>query len=398
MSEQITDSILPSDPGCDVGYKEILSRLISFNTTSHLSNLPLIDFVRGYLSGHGIKSQIFLDEPTQKASLHALIGPCLEGGIGLSGHTDVVPVTGQSWTVAPFQLFANNGRLYGRGTTDMKGFLACVLANVPHFNRLDLKRPLHILFSYDEEVGCTGVRPMISRMGKDFPKPGFVIVGEPTNLNVVDAHKGPGLWRLTITGRSAHSSMPDLGVNAIAYTGLIMNEIAKISGELEENSRDERFDPPYSSLQITTIKGGSATNIVPARCELAFNVRAVPGFEISQVEKRLHQFALEKILPQMRKIASEADIDLVLTNQVPAFDAPKNSPAVSLALAIREQKDTFAVSYATEASLFEEAGASSVVCGPGNIAQAHTKDGWIEESELDRCMLFLKQLGDHACV
>jgi len=398
MPQQTTDSILTSLSGCDVGYKEILTRLVSFDTTSRLSNLPLIDFVRGYLCGHGIESQIFLDESGQKASLHALIGPCQEGGIGLSGHTDVVPVSGQNWTVEPFKLTARDGRLYGRGTTDMKGFLACVLANVPHFKRLDLKKPLHILFSYDEEVGCTGVRPMISRMGKDFPKPGIVIVGEPTNLNVVDAHKGPGLWRLTITGRSAHSSMPALGVNAITFTGLIMNEIAKLSGELEERSRDERFDPPYSSLQITTIKGGSATNIVPARCELAFNVRAVPGFDILQVEERLRQFILEKCLPQMRKIASEADIDLVLTNQVPAFDVPKKSPAVSLALAIRGQKDTFAVSYATEASLFEEAGASSVVCGPGNIAQAHTKDEWIEESELDRCMLFLKRLADHACV
>ncbi len=382
----------------EFSYKEILARLISFDTTSHLSNLPLIEYVRSFLAEHDVESQLFLDDAGEKASLHAIIGPKTDGGIGLSGHTDVVPVLGQNWTVEPFQLTARKNRLYGRGTTDMKGFLACVLACVPQFKRLDLVKPIHILFSYDEEVGCTGVRPMIARMGKDFPMPGVVIVGEPTNLKVVDAHKGPGLWTLQIKGRSAHSSMPGLGVNAISYAGLFMEELACFARELEANSRDERFDPPFTTLQVTTISGGSATNIVPAGCELKFNARALPGYDIQDIENRLLAFIKGRCLPEMHSIAPEADMNLKLTHQVPPFSASSNSPAVALALALRESNETFAVSYATEAGLFEEAGAPSVVCGPGSIAQAHTVDEWIEETELESCLAFLNRLAEKACV
>lgn len=381
----------------DASYKDILERLVAFDTTSQKTNLPLLAYVTDFLASHGVASQTFPDPTGQKANLHALIGPAIEGGLGLSGHTDVVPVDNQVWTRDPFTLSFEDGRYFGRGTTDMKGFLACVLASVPYFTKCKLKRPVHILFSYDEEIGCIGVRGLIEQMGNAFARPDMVIVGEPTRLHAVDAHKGPGRWRVVVSGRSAHSSMPSLGVNAIYYGGLILEELAAIGRDFEEASRDARFDPPSSTLQVTTISGGSASNIVPATCEIGFGVRALPGFDIGKVERRLRSFFETQCLPRMRAVAEEADISIELVNHVPPFLAAENSPAVSLALSAIQQNETLAVSYATEAGLFEEAGAPSVVCGPGDIAQAHTADEWIEDRELRSCMDFLKRSVEIAC-
>jgi len=267
---------------------------------------------------------------------------------------------------------------------------------VPDFKRRNLKTPIHIAFSYDEEIGCVGVRPMIAQLGGALPRPRMVFVGEPTSMTVVDAHKGPVRWQITITGRAAHSSMAPLGVNAIHHANHVIAELMRLEEELKSTTRDNRFDPPYATLQITEISGGTASNIVPITCGLGFEIRATPGLDIEAIEARLNRFVNETCLPSMRAIAPEAEIDISLSNKVPPFGAGAGQEVVSLAMKLAGQNDTHAVSYATEAGLFQDAGAPAVVCGPGNIAQAHTANEWIETSELQKCLGFLKRLADWA--
>jgi acetylornithine deacetylase len=375
---------------------ELLARLVSFDTTSHKSNLQLIRFVEDYLLQHGVVSQIVPTADGEKASLYATVGPAAVPGIALSGHTDVVPVDGQLWTSDPFIVAERNGKLYGRGTADMKGFLACALAAVPEYLERQLAVPIHLAFSYDEEIGCLGVRPMIAEFGGRLVKPRMVLVGEPTSMSVVDSHKGPVRWHVEIKGRAAHSSMAPLGVNAIAVAGKLLRELSDIEHELKLRPQDTRFDPPYATLQVTRIVGGTATNIVPVSCRLDFDVRAIPGVDISAIDRRIHAFAANVCLPEMRKVAPEAAIDIAIANQVPPFSAGSNSEVVALVLNLAGQNETHAVSYATEAGLFQVAGSPAVVIGPGDIAQAHTADEWIAKDQIDKCSAFLARLGDWA--
>jgi acetylornithine deacetylase len=371
--------------------KELLARLVAFDTTSHKSNIPLIRFVEDYLAGHGIDSHRVPTADGQKASLFATIGPAGVGGVALSGHTDVVPVAGQNWDTDPFTLTERGGKLYGRGTCDMKGYLACALALVPQLEPRKLKVPFHIAFSYDEEVGCTGVRPMIAELGNSLPRPRMVFVGEPTGMAVVDAHKGPVRWRVELTGRAAHSSMPHLGVNAIAYAGRLIAELARMEEELKADARDERFDPPWTSLQVTQIEGGTASNIVPVPCWFGWETRGLPGFDPMVLEARLRRFAMESCLREMRRTAPEADISIEIINRVPAYAADKGE-IVPLALQLAGQNETFAVSYCTEAGLFQDGGAPAVVVGPGHIAQAHTANEFVAVEDLEKCLRFLEHL------
>jgi acetylornithine deacetylase len=376
--------------------KDLLARLVAFDTTSHKSNLPLIRFVEDYLRQHGVESTLVPTPDGQKASLFATIGPTGVGGVALSGHTDVVPVEGQAWSSDPFTLVERGGRLYGRGACDMKGYLACVLAMVPELRARNLATPVHIAFSYDEEVGCTGVRPMVAELGASLPLPRMVLVGEPTGMAVVDSHKGPMRWTVHLTGKAAHSSMPHLGVNAVSYAGRLLGELARIEAELEESSRDERFDPPYTTLQITQFAGGTASNIVPAACWFGWEIRRLPGFDAAALDARFRRFAEEQCVVPMRQAAPEAGVRIELVNEVPPFLADAGSPVVPLTLKLAQQNDTFAVCYATEASLFQQGGAPAVVCGPGHIAQAHTPDEYLALSELEKCLAFLARVADWA--
>ena len=375
--------------------KELLAKLVSFDTTSRNSNLPIIDFIESYLAKHDVESTRVPDETGNWSSLFATIGPEGVSGIGLSAHTDVVPVDGQDWDTDPFELVEKGTKLYGRGSCDMKGFVACVLAKVPEYKTRALKTPIHIVFSYDEEIGCTGVRPMIAEMGDRLIKPRMVVVGEPTNMSVVDAHKGPVRWSVDITGRPAHSSMAPLGVNSIAVAGELIVELGKIERDLMNGPQDERFTPPYTTLQVTEIKGGNASNIVPETTWFGWEIRAMPGTDPDAIEARLRAKA-DELLPAMREIAPEADIKIQRTNDVPAFAADPESDVLTMALKLAEQNETFAVSHATEASLFHQVGALSVVCGPGDIAQAHTANEWIEIAELEKCLGFLGRVGEWA--
>lgn len=376
--------------------KEILARLVGFDTTSHKSNIELVDYVEHLLRHNGVTSERVVNEDGTKASLFASIGPSGMSGIALSGHTDVVPVEGQVWSSDPFALRQDGERLFGRGTTDMKGFLACCLAAVPDFQNRNLKTPIQLAFSYDEETGCTGVRPMLAAFGETLIRPKLAIVGEPSRMTVVDAHKGPVRWQVKVTGRAAHSSMAPLGVNAVTAAAQVIAELGRIETELRATSQNERFDPPYSTLQVTMIDGGTAANIVPDTCHLVFDVRAIEGLDVNAIETRLQSFCEDELLPPMQAIAPETAIEIIRTNEVPPYSATEGSPAVALALHLAEQNETFAVSYATEAGLFQTSGVPAVICGPGDIAQAHTADEWIAESELAKCRAFMTRLADWA--
>ena len=376
--------------------KELLARLVAFDTESAKSNIALIRFVEDYLAQHGIASARVPTPDGEKASLFATIGPSDRPGLALSGHTDVVPVAGQRWDSDPFTLTERDGRLYGRGSCDMKGYLACALAMVPQFKSRRLNLPIHLAFSYDEEVGCTGVRPMIAELGKRLPLPRMVFVGEPTEMGVVDAHKGPVRWRVELTGRAAHSSMPHYGVNAIAYAGRLLGELLRMEEDLKAGAQDPRFDPPWTTLQITQIDGGTASNVVPVPCWFGWEIRALPGFDPMLLDRRLRTFAETHCLPEMRRIAPEAQIGIAATNQVAAYAADAGSGIVPLALQLAGQNETYAVSYCTEAGLFQGGGAPAIVCGPGNIAQAHTANEFVSVVELEKCLRFLARLADWA--
>ena len=376
--------------------KELLARLVAFDTESAKSNIALIRFVEDYLAQHGIASARVPTPDGEKASLFATIGPSDRPGLALSGHTDVVPVAGQRWDSDPFTLTERDGRLYGRGSCDMKGYLACALAMVPQFKSRHLNLPIHLAFSYDEEVGCTGVRPMIAELGKRLPLPRMVFVGEPTEMGVVDAHKGPVRWRVELTGRAAHSSMPHYGVNAIAYAGRLLGELLRMEEDLKAGAQDPRFDPPWTTLQITQIDGGTASNVVPVPCWFGWEIRALPGFDPMLLDRRLRTFAETHCLPEMRRIAPEAQIGIAATNQVAAYAADAGSGIVPLALQLAGQNETYAVSYCTEAGLFQGGGAPAIVCGPGNIAQAHTANEFVSVVELEKCLRFLARLADWA--
>lgn len=387
---------MPQSRGPSYTAIELLERLVAFDTTSDKSNLGIVAFIEDYLLQHGVTSKRVTRTDGAKASLYATIGPENARGVALSGHTDVVPVAGQQWTSDPFTLRRHDGRLYGRGTADMKGFLAAVLAAAPEFKARALKTPIHIAFSYDEEIGCIGVRPMIAEFGTALIKPRMVFVGEPSAMQVVDAHKGPVRWQVEVKGRAAHSSMATLGVNAITYAARLIAELERIESELKSAPRDDRFDPPYSTLQVTKLEGGTASNIIPISCTFGFEVRGLPGFDPAAIEKRLRTFAENRCLPEMRRVAPEADISIEQTNSVPPFGADAASEVVALALRLTEQNKTYSVSYATEAGLYQTAGSPAIVCGPGDIAQAHTADEWLAESELAKCSAFLGRLADWA--
>jgi acetylornithine deacetylase len=373
---------------------ELLKRLVAFDTTSAKSNRDLIGFIEDYLTGHGVACVLVPSPDGAKANLFATIGPKGEGGIALSGHSDCVPVEGQRWSSEPFTLTERDGKLYARGACDMKGFIACVLTSVPLFKARPLKEPIHIVISYDEEVGCTGVRPLLAKLGKELPQPRIVIVGEPTSMAVIDAHKRIDAYRTTVTGREAHSGLPQLGVNAISAAATLVVELDRIAADVASKQNDRRFDPPFSTVNVGNIKGGTATNIVPKTCEFRWQVRSLPSAPPADVPRDLSAFAKTTLLPRMQQVSADVSVETETEGSVPAFVASKASDAVEFALTLTGTEETRAVSYATEAGLFEQAGCPSVICGPGDIAQAHAADEFVAKKQLDACMEFLGRLAE----
>ena len=373
---------------------ELLAKLVSFDTTSRNSNLPLIEFVENYLGGFGIRS-LRIDYEDGKTNLYATIGPDIAGGIVLSGHTDVVPVDGQNWTSDAFEMREQDGLLFGRGTADMKGFIAVALAMVPKFLAADLKKPIHFAFSCDEEVGCTGVRPLIDHIRDQLPLPGAVIVGEPSNMRVIDAHKGSCSFTTTVSGQEAHASCTHLGVNAIMYAGKVLGELGAIANDfMEQGDPSGRFHPPYTSLSTVMIDGGTATNIIPKTCSIKWDTRLLPGQDRHTAPDRLDAFC-ETLRAEMAEISEIAGIATECTNYVPGLKPQPGSAAETLALHCAGANSVETVPYGTEAGLFQEAGIPAIICGPGSIDQAHKPDEFIAISELDLCEQFMDRLTAH---
>lgn len=372
--------------------KEMLARLVSFNTESQRSNLELIHFCRDYLASLGVESTLAFNAEGDKANLYATIGPKVEGGVILSGHTDVVPVAGQDWSSDPWTLTERDGKLFGRGTCDMKGFDAIALALVPEMVAAPLKRPVHIALSYDEEVGCQGARVMIAAMAKEGLKPSAVVVGEPSMMQVVTGHKGGLRMKTTVRGHAVHSSRVDVGVPAVMIAGRLIDWHNQVMAENKARTAPGNgFEPPYTTLHVGVVQGGTAVNITAEHCMFTHEVRCIPGesFETYEQRYRAEVVALEA---QMQAIAPETGIDFVVTSDTPAMGPEENGAAEELCRRLTGDNGRHVVAYGTEGGLFQRAGWSTVVCGPGDIAQAHQPDEFITVAQLDAGTQFVRKL------
>lgn len=376
--------------------RELIARLVSFPTISERSNLALIDWAEGYLSAHGARCRRTMNEEGTKANLFATIGPEVAGGVVLSGHSDVVPVEGQSWSSDPFVVTERNGRLYGRGTADMKSFLAIAMALAPEFAARPLRRPIHIAMSYDEEIGCLGVASMIQDIMANLPPPGLVIIGEPTSMRLVTGHKGVNLFRTRVIGRAAHSSQPHRGAGAILAAGRLIDYLWRL-GEEQRQQRDSRFEPPWTTVQVGLIEGGTAVNILPAECSFFWEYRNLPSQDSSAIRKLFEDYCEREVLPGLREFAPEARIETEAVALVPPLAQEENGAAEALVRRLTGANESAAVSFATEGGLFQRAGLSTVVCGPGSIDQAHQPDEYIELEQIEACIAFMRRLADWAC-
>ena len=368
-----------------------IERLVAFDTTSRNSNLGLIEFVADYLSGHGVNSLLTHDDDGGKANLFATLGPGAPGGIVLSGHTDVVPVDGQDWDSDPFAVVERDGRLYGRGTSDMKSFLAAALALVPEFLERDLPVPLHLAFSYDEEVGCIGVPRLIADIRDRGVSPAMAIVGEPTSMRVVNAHKGIHGFTTTVRGREAHSSATHRGVSAVMVAARLIAYLDRLAEELREAADpDSGFDPPYTTVQVGTVEGGTAINIIPKLCQFAWEYRDIPGADGTVLERFLAYAA--EVEAWVRRTAPEAAITTQSNARVPPLLVEEDSPAEALARALTGDNAAGKASFGTEAGLFQLAGIPAVVCGPGSVDQAHKPNEFIDRDQIEACTAMLRRL------
>lgn len=359
--------------------RDILDRLVAFPTVSQDSNLALVDWVEDYLDGFGVRAHRVYDASGQKAALYANVGPEAEGGVVLSGHTDVVPVDGQAWSSDPFTVTERDGRLYGRGTCDMKGFDAMALAMVPHALSLPLRRPLQIALSFDEEVGCTGAPPMIDKMRAHLPKASAVIVGEPSMMRAVTGHKGTTGWQIRMRGFEVHSSLMHEGVSAILEGARLLAWVNETNARVRAappSPLAADFHPPFSTLHCGMIHGGTAHNITARDCAFDIDVRTVPGERAETYRAALFAKAAE-IEAEMKRIHPDAGIEILPLFDVPALAPEADGAAERLVRQITGDNGTHVVSYATEGGQFQERGYSTVVCGPGDIAQAHQPDEFI---------------------
>ena len=376
----------------------LLERLVAFPTQSERSNLAMAAFVEDYLRGLGVEVLRAPNAAGDKVALLATIGPMVDGGIALSGHMDVVPVEGQAWSGDPFALRRQGERLYGRGACDMKGFDAAVLAMVPAFLAAPLRRPAHILLSYDEETTCRGSLDLIARFGAGLPVPGAALVGEPTMMQVADAHKSVATFETRVTGLEAHSANPALGANAVAAACDIAAEIARLARRYEAGpALNPRFDPPCSTLNVGLIRGGEARNILARDCFFLWEFRGLPGVESAEPLALVQRYVDAVALPRLKGRHASPSIATRMEVDVPGLAAASGSLAESLALRLTRSNRTCAVSYATEAGHFQRAGIPTIVCGPGSIEQAHRPDEYIDVGQLAACVDFLGRLADELC-
>jgi len=375
---------------------DMLGTLVSFDTTSYRSNLDLVDFVYEYLSGHGVNARLDFNKDRTKANLYAVVGPRESGGIALSGHTDVVPVEGQSWTVDPWRMLERQGRYYGRGTTDMKGFIAVALAAVPRILDASLAKPVHICLSYDEEVGCIGVRSLLDYLAKQEDRPSVCFVGEPTGMDVVIGHKGKLTTHCRVKGQACHSSLAPQGVNAVEYAAKV---ITYLSGMAKRKEKEGPFDPvydvPHTTIHTGVIQGGTMVNVVPEECRFTFEFRNLPEDSPQDLLDEVQLFARDKLEPGMRAINPETGFLWEEDSRFPGLDTDPASSVVDLAHRFSGSPGTRKVAFGTEAGGFDRIGIPAVVCGPGSIQQAHKPDEYIEAGQLAACERFVDRLISH---
>lgn len=370
--------------------REILETLVAFDTVSARSNLDLIDWVREYLADFGIETVLAPNPEGTKANLFATIGPAgADGGLVLSGHTDVVPVEGQNWSTYPFSLTERDGRLYGRGSCDMKGFIASALSRVPAMAKARLRVPLHFAFSFDEEVGCTGVAHLLRKIGTELPQPRLAIIGEPTMMGLVNAHKGISAFETTVTGLEAHSSRPHEAVSAIAYAARIIGFILDLAARYREGPHDHDFEPPYTSFNVGVIEGGNALNIVAKHCRFEWEFRIIPGADAAAIRAEVDAFVETEILPAMRATFPGADVETTMIARAPALVPEPGGAAEALVRLLTGTNDSRTAAFASEAGHFQETGMSAVLCGPGDIAQAHKPDEFVSLEQLRFCDEFI---------
>ncbi len=369
-----------------------LDRLVGFDTVSHQSNLGLIESIRDYLKSLGVPSRLTYDADKRKANLFATLGAGSKPGIVLSGHTDVVPVVGQAWDSDPFKLRQLDGRFYGRGTADMKGFIAACLAQTPYFLANVKDAPIHFAFSYDEEVGCFGVKELLADLREQGIKPAACIVGEPTGMQPIVAHKGTHRFRCCVRGREAHSALPNLGVNAIEYAAQIVLFVKSLADEFAQTeTRDFGFPVPYTTLQTTLMNGGTGQNIVPKNCEFLVDVRTLPTMSFEAIYERVKVFS-KTLDEQLKARAAEAGVDFEFVCSIPSFHVDEQNALVQMAMKLARSSKVERVSFGTEAGLFSASGIPTVVIGPGAIDDAHRPNESVSGEQLAQAETFLQRI------
>jgi acetylornithine deacetylase len=382
-----------------VDVREVLAALVAIDTTSARSNLPLLDLVEAVLDDHEVAHERVPDATGTKANLLARIGPDEPGGVVLTGHTDVVPTEGQPWSRDPYRLHEADGRLYGRGTTDMKGFLATLLTAVPRMVRVALKRPILLALTYDEEVGTLGAPSAVARLLATLPRPAAVVVGEPTGMQVVSGHKGIRTFTTVVDGLDGHSSQPQRAANAIAAAARIATALDDLAARHRDAAVDPRFDPPYTTVNLATIHGGQAINIVPRRCELTWEYRPVPADDSFDIRDEVARIARDEVLPRLRGATGVGAIETRAQALAPALAIESDGVAERLARRLLgDDGPCRTVAFGTDGGHFQAAGLSTVVVGPGRVEQAHTPDEWVELDQLTACRTFLDRLTDELAV
>ena len=375
--------------------RTMIERLIAFDTTSRNSNLELIHYVRGYLAEEGVESHLTHDAGGCKANLYATLGPGDRPGIALSGHTDVVPIDDQDWSSDPWTVVEQNGRLHGRGTCDMKSFVAVALVHVPRFLERGLETPIHLCLSYDEEIGCVGVRGLLAFLARQPVKPLACIIGEPTGMKVITAHKGKLSHRCHVRGLEAHSSLAPKGVNAINAAARVVAKLADMARrKADEGPYDTDYDVPHTTVHTGLIRGGTQLNIVPGGCSFEFEFRNLPEDDPEALLAEVKAYAHKEVEPAMKAIAPDTGFSWEEMSSFPGLETPPDAEVVALAKALSGSNTTGKVAFGTEAGLFHESGIPSVVCGPGSIEQAHKPDEYVSLEQVALCERFMARLID----
>ena len=377
---------------------ELIKKLISYDTTSRDSNLDLIDFVRDYLAELGVESTLIHNETGKKANLYATLGPKDKPGFMLSGHTDVVPVDGQPWDTDPFHVSDINGKLYGRGTADMKSFLAIVLAVAPEFLKRGPQVPIRLAFSYDEEGGCIGARGLVDMLKAQEHRPYACIVGEPTSMKPVRAHKGQKRICCHVQGLESHSALPDRGVNAVEAAAEVIAYLKAMARRIrDEGPHDQHFAPPYNTVHTGTLPGGTALNIVPKECSFEFEFRYLPSDDAEVLFREVLEYAEKNILPEMKAISEATGFDWEELTGIPSLAIEEDAELSELTKALTGANRSGTVAFGTEAGLFQNADIPTIVCGPGDIEQAHKPNEFITLEQVAEGEFFIRRLVDHIC-